>query len=181
MRFGKGWEGKISLNMGQENICPQLSLAHCLPHGTITGPRILAGMAPASHQYGICHVLVGVVPPAPCPRQTLPSGRCRHNHTESGAELGKNRNMIYFLKSCYSNVSEFLRKLYIHYLELLGKPQPKSILNSGKLKDDSCQLAKQFSSFFNSHKSFSSVMSQCPSAKEFLSVSSVETGDVLVA
>lgn len=96
VRFGKGWEGKISLNMGQENICPQLSLAHCLPHGTITGPRILAGMAPASHQYGICHVLVGVVPPAPCPRQTLPSGRCRHNHTESGAELGKNRNMIYF-------------------------------------------------------------------------------------
>lgn len=168
MRFGKGWEGKVRLNIGQENTGLQVRLAShtaCLTAPSLVPDSFLGWPQPHT-SYGICHILTRhgccttsiqhchCLMPAPCPRQTLPPGRCRHSHNESVAELGINRNLLFF-KSCYSNISEFINKLYIHSFGLLGKPQPKSIPRPGKLKDDYFQFLKHYSSFFNSYKSFS--------------------------
>lgn len=182
VRFGKGWEGKVSLNRGQENICLQVSLAShtaCLVAASLV-PESFLGWPQPRAGCEICHTLTlaqccatsiqrcDCPMPSLCPKQTLPSGQCSHSHAESLAELGTNRNMM-FLKSSYSNVSEFLSKLYVHCFGLLGKPQPDSILSSGKWKAYSFQLAKLFPSSTPRKVSLKNrkqaAVSQCPSTE----------------
>lgn len=138
----------------------------CVPWSSITAPGISPGwsqlrswMVPASRLvWDLSHPAPSVShtdcpTPAPHLRQALPSGWCGHSHPEPVAELGMIRNAV-ISSSCCPDLSVILSKLYIHSFRLLGKPQAKSTLGPGKMTGHSLQLAKQFSSFSNSHKSF---------------------------